>query len=263
VQVLDDEEDVSDKKGSQQDDAPDSQSPLPTKRRPAKRQLLEDSDDDFECARASKAVACKATGDDPVSVASLFAPRAAGLATVAHHVHRQGWQHSNNVAVLTPMPHAAAEEQAVRNPLQDAREKQPDSTEKGQAASPAAVSAPADAMIAGAEDGVSELPAPVKAEPRPAGAENAESGQNMHPEYGLPPHPDAEITIVGSKAFWQYINDKGEEVMVVCFQHSLSMCCWSAGFMQLLSRQPGMSACCTYEARRCTSEVQYQLSPSM
>jgi hypothetical protein len=36
-----------------------------------------------------------------------------------------------------------------------------------------------------------------------------------HPEYGTPPHPDAEIAMIGSKAVWQFINDKGEEVTVV------------------------------------------------
>jgi hypothetical protein len=36
-----------------------------------------------------------------------------------------------------------------------------------------------------------------------------------HPEYGAPPHPDAEIAMIGSKAVWQFINDKGEEVTVV------------------------------------------------
>jgi hypothetical protein len=39
--------------------------------------------------------------------------------------------------------------------------------------------------------------------------------EGKHPEYGTPPHPDAEVIMIGSKAVWQYINDKGEEVTVV------------------------------------------------
>ena len=73
--------------------------------------------------------------------------------------------------------------------------------------------------MADVDDGAAEeaATAPAKAEPRAPGVENAESGANVHPEFGRPPHPDAEITMSGTKAFWQYINDKGEEVMVVCF----------------------------------------------
>lgn len=39
--------------------------------------------------------------------------------------------------------------------------------------------------------------------------------QGSHSEYGAPPHPDAEIAMIGSKVVWQFINDKGEEVTVV------------------------------------------------
>jgi hypothetical protein len=36
-----------------------------------------------------------------------------------------------------------------------------------------------------------------------------------HPVYGDPPHPDAEIRMMNGKAFWEFINAKGEEVTVV------------------------------------------------
>lgn len=36
-----------------------------------------------------------------------------------------------------------------------------------------------------------------------------------HPEYGVPPHADAEIETVAGRPFWMYINDKGEEIQIV------------------------------------------------
>lgn len=59
--------------------------------------------------------------------------------------------------------------------------------------------------------------------PQPAAAVDVMSDRSNHqaasarehPEYGMPPHPDAEIKMVGSKAFWEYIDDKGAEVSVV------------------------------------------------
>jgi len=51
---------------------------------------------------------------------------------------------------------------------------------------------------------------------------NGQAASNCeHPEYGMPPHQDAEIRMVGSKAFWEYIDDKGAEVSVVRCLHKV------------------------------------------
>eukprot|EP00892_Ulva_mutabilis_P003443 jgi/Ulvmu1/1470/UM011_0200.1 len=66
-------------------------------------------------------------------------------------------------------------------------------------------------------------PAPAASEAqKPVAAEvmsdrsNGQAAQGReHPEYGSPPHPDAIIRMTGSKAFWEYIDDKGAEVSVI------------------------------------------------
>jgi hypothetical protein len=47
-----------------------------------------------------------------------------------------------------------------------------------------------------------------------------------HPVYGDLPDPDAEIKMVNGKPFWEYINEKGEEVSIVCLPTSPQFLCF-------------------------------------
>lgn len=89
---------------------------------------------------------------------------------------------------------------------------------------------PSEVVVAEAEGAVSDPPeqAPAAAEVMSDRSNHQEVTTREHPEYGMPPHPDAEITVVGSKAFWEYIDDKGAEVSVVCL--------WSTYFVTLCAR---------------------------
>lgn len=76
---------------------------------------------------------------------------------------------------------------------------------------------PSQVDVAEAEEPVPDPPeqAPAVAEVMSDRSNHQEVTTREHPEYGIPPHPDAEITVVGSKAFWEWIDDKGAEVSVV------------------------------------------------
>jgi hypothetical protein len=63
-----------------------------------------------------------------------------------------------------------------------------------------------------------------KAQPNREAAANVSTGAQpkkeaaaTHGKYGLPPDPEAEIQVISGRPFWFYINDKGEEVTVVCY----------------------------------------------
>lgn len=96
-----------------------------------------------------------------------------------------------------------------------------------------------DSDMENADDSAPE-PVAVKQETSRSGdagkdAESQEGDVKGHPEHGVPPHPDAEIAMIGSKAVWQYINDKGEEVTVV-------RCCCSCIAKCLLLYHPFRAA---------------------
>ena len=78
-----------------------------------------------------------------------------------------------------------------------------------------------DSDMEKAEDVTAE-PEKSKIEVEWKAAEGHGEDVKAHPEHGVPPHPDAEITMIGSKAVWQYINDKGEEITVV-----RTCCCYA------------------------------------
>lgn len=63
--------------------------------------------------------------------------------------------------------------------------------------------------------GRSENTAPASPGPASEAAAPAKRDVTLHPVYGAPPDPDAEVTMVNGKPMWQYMNDKGEEVTVV------------------------------------------------
>lgn len=76
---------------------------------------------------------------------------------------------------------------------------------------------PAAVVLTEAEEPVSDPPAqqPAAAAVMSDRSNHQAASTQEHPEYGMRPHPDAEIKMVGSKAFWEYIDDKGAEVSVV------------------------------------------------
>lgn len=142
---------------------------------------------------------------------------------------------------------AALHTEPARKPLQAAIKQQVSAVSKKASAKKTASETKAktvgaDSDMENAEDIKPEPTATVEEKSKPDDGAKAESGEGDakgHPEYGAPPHPDAEITMIGSKAVWQYINDKGEEITVVSSWPAcdLQYCCCTQQLLPLFLRR--------------------------